>query len=158
MVALSSRNVAHQRKSCHEEDASEVAKDIVHNGPAVLFVCQSLGWPNKAQKKDDIFVDSTKGGTGELEHREKPPTHQIQEAQRWCQTKFPATIAIIEPINSCRMVVFFGSPANSGNWGMGPNWGTAGPTMFLSFCIRPTILGSNMDQSFRTIPEWRAGY
>jgi hypothetical protein len=36
VVALSSRNVAHQRKSCHEEDASEVAKDIVHNGLAVL--------------------------------------------------------------------------------------------------------------------------
>ena len=36
-VFFRSRNVAHQRKNCREEDANEVAKDVVHDGPAVLF-------------------------------------------------------------------------------------------------------------------------
>ena len=36
-VAWRSRNVAHQRENCHEEDTNEVAKDVVHDGPAVMF-------------------------------------------------------------------------------------------------------------------------
>ena len=71
--------------------------------------------------------------------------------------KVPATIAIIEPINSCRMVVFFTSPAKQLATGVWAVWVQTGvqldPQCFSVFVLDQPFLGSNMDQSFRTIPD-----